>query len=152
MPFKFQFLDEIIEKEHSTNLEFNSPSLGILSQRFVGPGKYQILDLGAPVQSNVAFFSDSSCRLYVEDLYRFFIAPQEGRKIKDDEDDDVASAIADALDYAHQSLDLEYALNSRRTVVQSRVSLLLSKIYDKMDNRQKAYEYLTLHDDSIEEE
>ena len=99
MPLKFQFLDEIIEKEHATNLEFNSPSVGILSQRFVGPGKYQILDLGAPVQSNVAFFSDSSCRFYVEDLYRFFIAPQEGRKIKDDEDDDVASSIADALDF-----------------------------------------------------
>ncbi len=99
MQLKSQFFDEVIEEEHPTNLEFNSPSAGILSQRFVGPGKYQILDLGAPVQSNVAFFSDSFCRFYIEDLYRFFIAPQEGRKSKDDEGDDVASAIADALDY-----------------------------------------------------
>jgi len=99
MALRFQFFDEIIEEEHPTNLEFDSPSIGILSQRFVAPGKYQILDLGAPAQSNVAFFSDSSCRFYVEDLYRFFIAPREGRKIEDDEDDDVASAIADALDY-----------------------------------------------------
>ena len=101
MALKFQFFDEIIEEGHPTNLEFNSPSLDILSQRFVGTGKHQILDLGTPVQSNLAFFSESSCRFYVEDLYRFFIAPQESRKNKDDEDDDndVASAIVDALDF-----------------------------------------------------
>lgn len=101
MRLKFQYFDEIVDEEPPTNLEFSSPSVGILSQRFLGPGKYQILDLGAPEQSNVAFFSGSPCKFYIEDLYRIFIASREGRKDKGDEDADVdvASAMADALDY-----------------------------------------------------
>ena len=91
--------NEILEEEHPANLEFTSPSVGILSQRFLGPGKCRVLDLGAPEQSNVAFFSGSPCKFYLEDLYRFFIAPRKDRKNKDDEDDDVVSAIADALSY-----------------------------------------------------
>ena len=129
MPLKFQFFDEIIEEEHPTNLEFSSPSVGILSQRFVGPGKYQILDLGAPVQSNVAFFSDSSCRVYVEDLYRFFIAPQEGRKNNDDEDDDVASAIADALDYeATARFDLILGWDLFSYMERGAIELLMARV------------------------
>jgi hypothetical protein len=99
VPLKFQIIDEAIEEGPPTNLEFSSPSVDILSQRLLGPGKCQILDLGAPEQSNVAFFSGSPCKFYIEDLYRFFIAPREGRKDKGGEDDDVASAITDALGY-----------------------------------------------------
>ncbi len=129
MPLKFQFFDEIIEKDHPTNLEFNSPSIGILSKRFVGPGKYQILDLGAPMQSNVAFFSDSSCRFYVEDLYRFFIAPREGRKNKDDEDDDVASAIADALDYEETArFDLVLGWDLFSYMERGAIELLMARV------------------------
>jgi len=91
---------EIAEEQRPANLEFNSPSVGILSQRFPGPGTCQVLDLGAPAKSNVAFFSGSPCKFYLEDLDRFFIAPREGRKDKRDEDDDVAAAIAGALSYA----------------------------------------------------
>ncbi len=86
---------EILEEQRPTDLEFNSPSVGILSQRFAGPGRCQVLDLGAPAKSNVAFFSGSACKYYLEDLYRFFIAPREGRKGKGDEDDNIASAIED---------------------------------------------------------
>jgi len=129
MPLKFQFFDEIIEEDHPTTLGFNSPSVGILSQRFVGPGKCQILDLGAPVQSNVAFFCDSSCRFYVEDLYRFFIAPQEGGKNKDDEDDDVASAIADALDFEETSrFDLVLGWDLFSYMERGAIELLMARI------------------------
>ena len=89
----------VLEKEHPTDLAFNSPSVGILSQRFSRPGKCQVLDLGAPASSTVAFFSDSACKFYLEDLYRFFIAPWKDREDNDDEDDDVAAAIAAALSY-----------------------------------------------------
>jgi len=99
VPLKFQYFDEIIEKEPPTNLEFSSPSVGILSKRFLDPGKYQVLDLGAPEESNVAFFSGSRCKFYIEDLNRFFIAPREGITGKGDEADDVASAVAAALGY-----------------------------------------------------
>ncbi len=91
--------NEVLEEEHPTDLEFNSPSVGILCQRFPGPGKCQVLDLGAPACSTVAFFSDSACKFYLEDLYRFFIAPRKDGNRDGDEDDDVASAIADALSY-----------------------------------------------------
>ena len=90
---------EILERQRPTNLEFNSPSVGILSQRFPGPGRCQVLDLGAAAKSNVVFFSGSPCKFYLEDLYRFFIAPRVGRKSTGGEDDDIAAAIADALSY-----------------------------------------------------
>ncbi len=91
--------NEVLEERHPTDLEFNSPSVGILSQRFPGPGKCQVLDLGAPASSTVAFFSGRACKFYLEDLYRFFIAPRVDRQADDDEDDDVAAAIAAALSY-----------------------------------------------------
>ena len=91
--------NEVLEEQHPTDLEFNSPSVGILSQRFPGPGKCQVLDLGAPACSTVAFFSGSACKFYLEDLYRFFIAPRIDRENSDDKDDGVAAAIAAALSY-----------------------------------------------------
>jgi len=131
MRLKFQFFDDIIEEEHPTSLEFDSPSIGILSQRFAGPGKYQILDLGAPMQSNVDFFSDSSCRFYVEDLYRFFIAPREGRKNQDDEEDDVGSAIADALDYEETArFDLVLGWDLFSYMESSAIELLMARVAD----------------------
>ena len=90
---------EVLEEEQPTGLEFNSPSVAILCQRFSGPGKCQVLDLGAPARSTVAFFSDSACKFYLEDLYRFFIASRKDGSRDGDEDDDVASAITDALSY-----------------------------------------------------
>ena len=91
--------NEVLEEEHPKALEFNSPSVGILSQRFPGPGKCQVLDLGTPASSTLAFFSDSACKFYLEDLYRFFIAPRKDGNCDGDEDGDLASAIADALSY-----------------------------------------------------
>lgn len=91
--------NEVLEEEHPTDLEFNSPSTGILSQRFAGPGKCQVLDLGAPASSTLAFFSGRACKFYLEDWYRFFIAPRNDREDNGDEDDDVAAAIAAALSY-----------------------------------------------------
>ncbi len=91
--------NKILAEELPTSLEFRSPSVGILAQRILGPGKCQVLDLGAPAKSNVTFFFGGPCKLYLEDLYRFFIAPREGRENKGDEDDDIASAIAEALIY-----------------------------------------------------
>ncbi len=91
--------NEVLEEQHPTSLEFNSPSVGILSQRFPGPGKCQVLDLGAPASSTVAFFSGGACKFYLEDLYRFFIAPRIDREDSDDKDDGVAAAIAAALSY-----------------------------------------------------
>ncbi len=78
----------VLEEEHPTDLAFNSPSIGILSQRFPRPGKCQVLDLGAPASSTVAFFSESACKFYLEDLYRFFIAPRKDREDDGDEDKD----------------------------------------------------------------
>lgn len=91
--------NEILEDKRPTILEFNSPSVGIISQRFPGPGKRQVLDLGAPAKSTVAFFSSGPCTYYVEDLNRFFIAPRIGGKPDDDDDDDVAAAITNALSF-----------------------------------------------------
>jgi hypothetical protein len=87
----------ILEEDGPTSLDFNSPSVGILAQRFPGPGKCQVLDLGAPAESNVGFFAGGACTLYVEDLHRFLIAPEEKRK--GDADEDPARTITDALSY-----------------------------------------------------
>lgn len=89
--------NEILEEKRPTILEFNSPSVGILSQSIPGPGKRQVLDLGAPARSTIALFSSSPCIYYVEDLNRFFIAPRRVENPEDD--DDAASAIANALGY-----------------------------------------------------
>jgi hypothetical protein len=90
---------EVIEEERPTDLEFNSPSVGILAQRFMGPGKCQVLDLGAPTKDNVAFFSGSSCKFYVEDLHRFYIAPRDAKKSVRKKDDDLEPGVADILSH-----------------------------------------------------
>jgi len=129
VPLKFQLFDETIEEGPPTNLEFGSPSVDILSQRFLGPGKCQVLDLGAPEQSNVAFFSGSPCKFYIEDLYRFFIAPREGRKEKGGEDDDVASAIADALGYEDAAqIDLVLGWDLFSYMERSAIELLMAHV------------------------
>lgn len=129
MLLRSQFFDEVIEEEPATNLEFCSPSLGILSQRFLGPEKCQVLDLGAPEQCNVAFFSGSPCKLYIEDLYRSFIAPREGRKDKHSEDVDVASAIADALSYEDTArFDLVLGWDLFNYMERDAVELLMSHV------------------------
>ena len=90
---------EVIEEQRPTDLEFNSPSVGILAQRFIGPGKCQVLDLGAPTRDNVAFFSDNACKFYVEDLRRFYIAPLDARKSLRTQDDEAGPDIADILSH-----------------------------------------------------
>ena len=50
-----------------------------------------------------------------------------------------------ALQYARQCLDMENALNSNRTIIKSRISLLISKIYDQLNDKQRAYEFLKMH-------
>ena len=52
-----------------TTLDFKSPSLDLVVERLEGERKRYILDLGAPVASNVEFFRGFPCRLYIEDLY-----------------------------------------------------------------------------------
>ena len=89
---------DILEEERPTKLEFNSPSVGILSQRLTGPGKVRVLDLGAPTRSTVEFFSGRPCTYYVEDLNRFFIEPRTRSK-PDDVDDE--TSIAQALGFDH---------------------------------------------------
>jgi len=90
--------DQISEEKSPTDLEFNSPSVGILAQRFPGPGKSQVLDLGAAAESTVTFFAGAPCTVYVEDLHRFFIAPRVNGKSDDEEV--AGSAVASALCYA----------------------------------------------------
>lgn len=89
--------NEILEEEYPANLDFNSPSVGILAKRNPGPDKCQVLDLGAPTESNVAFFADRPCKVYLEDLHRSFIAPRARKRPDDDED--VNAAIRDALSF-----------------------------------------------------
>jgi len=121
--------NEVLEEEHPTSLEFNSPSVGILSQRFPGPDRCQVLDLGAPASSNVAFFSDSSCKFYLEDLYRFFIAPRKHRKSNGDEDGDIASAITDALSYEDTArFDLVLGWDLFNYMERRAIELLMARI------------------------
>jgi len=88
---------EVLAEERPTCLQFNSPSVGILTQRFMGLGKYQVLDLGAPTKDNVTFFSGNSCKFYVEDLNRFYIAPRDAKESLRKKDDDSGPGIADIL-------------------------------------------------------
>lgn len=89
--------NEILEEEYPASLDFNSPSVGILAQRYPGPDKCQVLDLGAPAESNVAFFSTHPCKVYLEDFHRSFIVPRASQRPDDDEDLD--AAIRDALSF-----------------------------------------------------
>jgi hypothetical protein len=117
--------NEIRQEEYPANLEFNSPSVGILSKRFPGPGKCQVLDLGAPAESNVAFFSGGSCRIYLEDLHRFFIAPRG----YDNGDDTLAAAIADALSFENSArFDLVLAWDLFSYMDPDTIELLMARI------------------------
>ena len=119
----------VLEEEHPTDLAFNSPSVGILSQRFPRPGKCQVLDLGAPARSTVAFFSESACKFYLEDLYRFFIAPRKDREDDGDEDKDVAAAIAAALSYDDAArFDLILGWDLFNYMERSAIELLMARI------------------------
>jgi hypothetical protein len=119
----------ILAEELPTSLEFRSPSVDILAQRFLEPGKCQVLDLGAPAKSNVAFFFGGPCKFYLEDLYRFFIAPREGRESNGDEDDDVTSAIAEALSYEDTArFDLVLAWDLFSYMERATIELLMARV------------------------
>ncbi len=121
--------DEILEEKRPTNLDFNSPSVGILSQRCLGPGKFRVLDLGAPTKSTLAFFSRNPCRYYVEDLYRYFIEPRARGDYGADEDDDVAGAIADALGYEDSArFDLVLVWDLFSYMDRAAIQILMSRI------------------------
>ncbi len=119
----------VLEEEHPTDLAFNSPSVGVLSQRFPRPGKCQVLDLGAPASSTVAFFSESACEFYLEDLYRFFIAPRKDREDIGDEDNHVAAAIAAALSYDEAArFDLILGWDLFNYMERGAIELLMARI------------------------
>jgi hypothetical protein len=121
--------DEILEEKRPTNLDFNSPSVGILSQRLLGPGKFRVLDLGAPTKSTLTFFSSNPCRYYVEDLYRYFIEPRARGDYGADEDDDVAGAIADALGYEDSArFDLVLVWDLFSYMDRAAIQILMSRI------------------------
>lgn len=75
-------------QESETGLEvsssvFRSLALNNLFHQFRSDRKYQILDLGSAVPENIEFFSQFSCRLYVEDLYETlnsfdYLSPEDG--------------------------------------------------------------------------
>ena len=121
--------NEILEEKRPTSLEFNSPSVGILSQRFLGPGKFRVLDLGAPTKSTLAFFSASSCTYYVEDLNRFFIEPRKQGEHVDGEDDDVAGAVANALGYEESArFDLVLGWDLFSYMDRAAIEILMSRV------------------------
>jgi hypothetical protein len=114
-------------EEHATNLDFNSPSVSILSERFLGPGKTRVLDLGAPTNSTIAFFSASPCTYYVEDLNRFFIEPRKQEEHGGGED--VAAAIADALGYENSvRFDLVLGWDLFSYMDRAAIKILMSRI------------------------
>lgn len=117
--------NEILEDKRPTNLEFNSPSVGILSQRFPGPGKCQVLDLGAPAESTLAYFSAGPCTFYIEDLNRFFLAPRNnGKLIGDDE-----ITIADTLSYGDTArFDLVLGWDLFSYMERKAIELLMARI------------------------
>jgi len=121
--------DESLAGEFPTSLEFRSPSVAILAQHFLEPGKCQVLDLGAPAESNVAFFFGGPCKFYLEDLYRFFIAPRKGRQSIDDEDDDISAAIAAALSYEDTArFDLVLAWDLFSYMDRAAIKLLMARV------------------------
>lgn len=121
--------NEIVEEKCPRNLDFHSPSVGIFSQRLLGPGKCRVLDLGAPAKSTVAFFSRSSCTFHLEDLYRFFIEPRKRENSNDAEDDDIAAAIAAALSYEDSArFDLVLGWDLFSYMERATIELLMSRI------------------------
>ena len=121
--------NEIAEEESPADLEFNSPSVGILSQRFPGSGRCQILDLGAPAESTIAFFADGSCKLYLEDLYQYFIAPVEKIKGGSENDELVATALSSTLGFEDSArFDLVLAWDLFSYMERSVIELLMARI------------------------
>ncbi|MDX1432994.1 MAG: hypothetical protein R3286_11145 [Gammaproteobacteria bacterium] len=84
-------------------LEFSSPSVEILRRHLQEPGKRQVLDLGAPSAANVAFLNQVSCRLHLEDFYRFLMMDRRAREGEDagggEEREGVAAELERALAY-----------------------------------------------------
>lgn len=121
--------NEILEEEFPANHEFNSPSIGILSQRVPGPGRCQVLDLGAPAESNVAFFADGPCRIHIEDLYRFLIAPRNEIAPDSEESEDISAAISRALTYEDSArFDLVLAWDLFSYMERSAIEQLMARI------------------------
>ena len=140
--------NEVAEEESPASLEFNSPSVGILSQRFPGSGKCQVLDLGAPAESNIAFFADGSCRFYVEDLYQYFIAPVEKIKGGSDNDELVATALSSTLGFEDSArFDLVLAWDLFSYMERSVVELLMARVARSC--RSGTLLFLTLPNETI---
>ena len=117
------------EEEIPADVEINSPSVGILSKRFPGSGKCQILDLGAPLAANVEFFSIGSCRIHVEDLYRCLIAAENGVAHLDEEDDPPANRLARALSFDDRArFDLVLAWDLLSYMQPPAIELLMSRV------------------------
>lgn len=56
--------------ETLTSTDLPSPGLEVILQLLREPGKkYRILDLGPPLQKNIEFFSQLSCKHYVDDVW-----------------------------------------------------------------------------------
>jgi hypothetical protein len=69
-----------VEREVSVH---TSPALNILFHEFRPEQKYHILDLGRAFSSNVEFFSQYTCRIYIEDFYSTlssfdYLSPEDG--------------------------------------------------------------------------
>jgi len=118
------------EEEVPADVEINSPSVGILSKRFPGPGKSQVLDLGAPLEANVEFFSTGACRIHIEDLYRFFIVPENGAAhVGEDEDDPLAARLIRALSFDDNArFDLVLAWDLFSYMEPRSIELLMSRV------------------------
>lgn len=81
----FAWSSAAAESEDRPLAEYRSPSLELLVERLSAPGKHQILDLGRPVDANVAFLSQAPCRLHIEDLERHLIGPLRRLPVLDEE-------------------------------------------------------------------
>lgn len=119
---------QVLQDEHPADRDYNSPSVGILSKRLQGPGRCQVLDLGVPTKANVAFFSGTPCRIYVEDLNRFFIAPRDARKATRDKGEN-APVITDALTHDSDSrFDLILAWDLFHYLEREAIEALMARI------------------------
>ena len=117
------------EEEIPADVEINSPSVGILSKRYPGPGKCQVLDLGAPVEANVEFFSVASCRIHVEDLYRHYIAARNGAGHLDEEEQSTASLLTRALSFDDRArFDLVLAWDLLSYMQPAEIEQLMSRV------------------------
>jgi hypothetical protein len=110
----------------SEGFTFRSPSLGFIRNHLAEERKHAILDLGLPSGSNVDFFAQVPCTLYVEDLFDSLLdlPPPDEEEGKDVWDHRVARCLAhdsavrfdlifawDLINYMHP--DLIHALMKR---------------------------------------